>query len=172
MHPRVPTLLAALALSAAVFVVAPAPAQAARRPHAAAYVPPVDASVRDPFRAPACTWCPGNRGLEYATAPGQTVSAAADGRVSFAGSVAGARWVVVEHADGLRTSYGYLDALSVGSGARVVARQPLGTATDRFHFGVRRGDVYLDPALLLAGGAPVPRLVPVDGGPSRWPRAS
>ena len=27
--------------------------------------PPVTGVVVDPFRAPACTWCAGNRGIEY-----------------------------------------------------------------------------------------------------------
>lgn len=176
MHTRVPVLLA-LALGVALPALAapvadPPAAYAARRPHAAAYVAPVDAPVRDPFRAPACTWCPGNRGLEYATSPGQSVVAAAAGRVAFVGLVAGVRWVVVDHPDGLRTSYGHLDVATVETGERVVAGQTLGTSSDRVHFGVRRGDTYLDPALLLGGGAFVPRLVPTDGGPPRWPRAS
>lgn len=161
---------AALTLTAALVGAAP-PAAAGRRPHPAAYVAPVDAPVRDPFRRPACTWCPGNRGLEYTTVPGQPVTAAAAGLVSFAGTVAGARWVVVDHADGLRTSYGHLASVAVTVGRRVAAREELGTASDRLHLGVRRGDDYLDPAPLLAGGALVPRLVPTGGGPARWPRA-
>ena len=39
------------------------------------------------------------------------------------------------------------------------------------HFGVRRGTVYLDPELLLAGWRPVPRLIPTDGAPPRRLRA-
>lgn len=148
------------------------PVAAARRPHPAVYTAPVDAAVADPFRRPACTWCPGNRGLEYATAEGTPVTAAGAGIVSFAGTVAGVRWVVVDHPDGLRTSYGHLAGLAVTLGERVAARQPVGSSTARLHFGVRRGDDYLDPAPLLVGGAPVPRLVPSGGGAPRWPRAA
>ena len=32
--------------------------------------PPVSAPVIDPYREPACRWCPGNRGLEYGTRAG------------------------------------------------------------------------------------------------------
>ena len=145
---------------------------AVRRRHAARYRPPVDAPVRDPFRPPACTWCAGNRGLEYETVPGTPVVASAAGTVTFAGPVARTLWVVVGHADGLRTSYGLLDALAVAVGQRVAAGQVLGSAGSAVHFGVRRGDVYLDPALLLAGAAPVPRLVPLDAGPGRWSPAA
>ena len=48
-----------------------------------------------PFRAPACAYCPGNRGLEYDAAVGSPVRAAAAGTVTFAGVVAGVRYVVV-----------------------------------------------------------------------------
>ena len=144
---------------------------AVRRPHARRYLPPVDAPVRDPFRPPACTWCAGNRGLEYDTAPGQDVRASARGTVTFAGQVAGRLWIVVAHADGLRTSYGLVTGIAVSVGQVVVAGQRLAAAGEAMHFGVRRGDVYLDPALLLGGAALVPRLVPLDGADARWPRA-
>ena len=45
------------------------------------YQPPVAAPVSDPFRPPAQAYGPGNRGLDYATAPGTEVKAAADGDV-------------------------------------------------------------------------------------------
>ncbi len=38
----------------------PSPASAAP-----CWNPPVAGRVVDPFRMPACTWCPGNRGIEY-----------------------------------------------------------------------------------------------------------
>ena len=62
--------------------------------------PPVVAPVVDPFREPACEWCPGNRGLTYGAPAGTVVRAAAAGTVSFSGVVAGTRYVVVEHAAG------------------------------------------------------------------------
>ena len=41
------------------------------------WVPPVEAPVTDPFRAPRCEWCPGNRGIEYGPTAGQVVTAVA-----------------------------------------------------------------------------------------------
>ncbi len=87
---------------------------------AISYVPPVDAPIIERFRPPACTWCPGNRGIDYATPPGAPVRASAGGVVTFSGSVAGDRFVVVAHADGLRTTYGYLATAIVAAGDRVV----------------------------------------------------
>ena len=84
------------------------------------YTPPVDAPIVDHFRPPACTWCPGNRGIDYATAPGTPVAASAAGVVTFAGQVGGQLFVVIAHADGLRTTYAYLADVMVprGSGGR------------------------------------------------------
>ncbi|HEX2046270.1 MAG TPA: peptidoglycan DD-metalloendopeptidase family protein [Acidimicrobiales bacterium] len=134
---------------------------AATGPAAVTYRPPVDAPVVDAFRPPAESWNAGNRGLEYATAPGTAVGAAADGEVVFAGPVAGGLHVVVLHDDGLRTSYSFLERVSVRRGDKVRQGQPLGTTRDRFHFGVRAGDAYLDPAKLF-GGPPQVHLVPDD----------
>jgi murein DD-endopeptidase MepM/ murein hydrolase activator NlpD len=91
------------------------------------------------------------------------VRASAGGVVTFSGSVAGDRFVVVAHADGLRTTYGYLARAVVVTGDRVEQRQLLGTAGGPLHFGVRRGDVYLDPELLFTSERLVARLVPLDG---------
>ena len=77
---------------------------AAAGPATDTYAPPVDAPVADPFRPPATGFGPGNRGIEYATAPGTVVRAVGDGVVAFAGLVAGTRHVTVRHADGVRTT--------------------------------------------------------------------
>jgi murein DD-endopeptidase MepM/ murein hydrolase activator NlpD len=162
--------LAVLLLFPALLLGLAEPAHAGRRRHAPRYRPPVEVAVRDPFRAPACRFCAGNRGFEYATAGGETVRASAAGTVTFAGQVGGELFVVVQHPDGLRTTYGLLTALAVGRGAHVAQGQPLGTAGPATFFGVRRGEEYLDPALVLGGAVVVPRLVPTGGGPGRWPR--
>lgn len=130
-------------------------------------VPPLEAPMTDRFRMPACTYCAGNRGIEYGPAPGTVVVAVADGEVDFAGTVAGVRWLVVRHADGLRASYGHLASLRVGRGDRVRAGQPLGTTGDRFYLGLRDGDRPVDPTPLLGVLRRPPRLVPVDGTPAR-----
>jgi murein DD-endopeptidase MepM/ murein hydrolase activator NlpD len=124
--------------------------------------PPVSAPVADPFREPACRWCPGNRGIEYATAGGEMVSAVAAGRVEFAGRVAGRWYVVVAHADGLRATYGHLAGTRRVAGDVVVAGAALGETAGAFHFGVRDGEVYVDPAPMIGRLVGVVRLVPAD----------
>jgi murein DD-endopeptidase MepM/ murein hydrolase activator NlpD len=125
--------------------------------------PPVAGVVVDPYRPPACRWCPGNRGVDYATTPGDPVRAAADGIVAFAGPVAGRLVIVVNHPDGLRTTYDGVAALATLVGALVPRGATIGVAARRLHFGVRRGDTYLDPGVLLAVSCPRARLVPLDG---------
>jgi len=147
---------------------APAPAAAEpASPRRGGYLAPVDGAVVDPFRPPATRYGPGNRGLEYATTPRGPVRAAAAGVVTFAGPVAGTRVVVVAHPDGLRTSYTLLATIAVTVGQPVARGAVLGTTGPRLHFGVRRGDVYLDPALLLEQPSPLVRvrLVPSDPRP-------
>ena len=149
------------------------PASAGARPGSAAavdpvprvvYRRPVPGRVLDPFRAPVGHFGPGNRGIDLATVPGEPVMAAAAGIVTFAGLVAGVRYVVVLHADRIRTSYSPLDATSVKRGAVVAAGQEVGRAGTALHLGARAGQAYVDPMVLFerrGGGA---RLVPVAGG--------
>jgi murein DD-endopeptidase MepM/ murein hydrolase activator NlpD len=127
-----------------------------------AYQPPVDAPVVDPFRPPAHPYGPGNRGLEYAPRPGSAVRAIGDGRVVFAGPVAGRLHVSVDHPDGLRSTYSLLRSITVRVGTTVTAGQELGRSGARFHLGVRVGDEYLDPAALFAVAGPRVRLVPLS----------
>ena len=104
------------------------------------YTPPVDAPITDPFRPPPQPWLPGNRGIEYATTPGTPVRAAARGRVTFAGAVAGDLHVTVAHPDGIRTSYSFLATVAVVVGQQVDGRQVVGTAGSRLHVGARQSD--------------------------------
>jgi murein DD-endopeptidase MepM/ murein hydrolase activator NlpD len=125
--------------------------------------PPVEAAVVDPFRAPACRWCPGNRGVEYATLPGTAVRAVAAGRVTFVGDVAGRRYVVVRHPDGWRVTYGDLDKIRVERGSVVIARSVVGLSGARFHLGLRDSAGYRDPTPYLGRLSHLARLVPLDG---------
>jgi septal ring factor EnvC (AmiA/AmiB activator) len=129
--------------------------------------PPVTAPVIDPFRAPACAQCAGNRGLEYATPPGTRVTAVAAGVVSFDGVVAGIRYVVVLQGNGMRATYGRLASATVALGSVVSAGTVVGTSTDGLYFGLREGETYIDPAPLLGTWHVRPWLVPVDGTPGR-----
>ncbi len=157
--PIVPVLRwCALAVLVVAFAV---PAPTARAD--ACLLPPVDAPVVDPFRMPACSWCPGNRGIEYGPEPDTVVVAAADGEVTFAGTVAGTRWIVIRHGDGLLASYGRLGASRVRVGQHVRGGDWLATTTDRFYFGLRDGDTPVDPTPLLGRRRYPTRLVPLDG---------
>lgn len=133
------------------------------------YAPPVDAPVVDPFRAPERPWGPGNRGLEYGTAPGDPVVASAPGTVLFAGPVAGALHVTIGHADGVRTSYSFLAEIDVVIGQRVAAGDPLGRAGGPIHLGARIGDVYIDPAALFVGAGTAVELLPLEVPPGSSP---
>jgi hypothetical protein len=143
------------------------------RPVSAApcWEPPVAAPVVDPYRPPACPWCPGNRGLTFGTSPGAEVRAAAAGRVTFAGPVAATVYLVVELANGWRITYGNLAELTVGHGDAVVAGMLLGYAAGDFHLGLRDrvaagADAYLDPTPYVGVWRHRVRLIPTDGTPA------
>lgn len=129
---------------------------------AVTYQPPVSAPVLDPFRPPATPYGPGNRGIEYDTVPGDPVVSAAPGTIVFAGAVAGRLHVTVQHDDGVRTSYSFLQEIATAVGRRVSQGDLVGRAGDTFHFGVRLGVAYVDPADLLASGPAAIALVPHD----------
>ncbi|MCU1394336.1 MAG: peptidase family protein [Ilumatobacteraceae bacterium] len=131
------------------------------------YRPPVDVPISEPFVGPACTYCPGHRGIGYDTSPGAAVHAAAAGPVTFVGVVAGVRYVVVLHADGIAATYGELASSALHDGDTVAAGEVVGTATDELYFGLRRGDTYLDPTGYLGITRRRPRLVPSSGRPGR-----
>lgn len=131
------------------------------------------------WEPPADPYGPGHRGVDLAARPGDAVVAAATGRISFVGRVAGRGVVVVELAGsgvpGLRTTYEPVQAL-VAKGDEVAAGQAVGLleagpfhcAGGCLHWGLRQGDAYIDPlsllppALLRRGPS---RLLPVFGVP-------
>jgi murein DD-endopeptidase MepM/ murein hydrolase activator NlpD len=125
--------------------------------------PPVSSPVADPFREPLCRWCPGNRGIEYATAAGDRIIAVTAGKVSFSGTVAGRTYVVIRHADGKRATYGNLVDRLYAQGDVIATGAVVGHAADAFHFGLREGERYIDPAPFIGRLAGVVRLVPADG---------
>jgi murein DD-endopeptidase MepM/ murein hydrolase activator NlpD len=133
---------------------------------------PVDgAEIIDPFRAPLCRWCAGNRGIEFSTPMGAPVRSVTSGRVDFVGAVAGTRYVVVVTASGRRITYGGVAEFSVGAGSLVAPGDALGVSGERLHLGVRRGEHYEDPAIVLSRMARV-RLVSMDGFGRRAHRCS
>jgi murein DD-endopeptidase MepM/ murein hydrolase activator NlpD len=119
------------------------------------------------FDPPETGYGPGHRGVDLAGAPGQQVVVAGAGVVLFAGVVAGRPVISVAHRDGLRTTYEPVDP-SVAAGQPVARGSPLGTlqaghsgcpAAACLHWGLIRGDTYLDPLLLLR--PPRVRLLPL-----------
>jgi len=141
-----------------------APSTAAAGP---CWQPPVVGTVTDPFREPPCRFCAGNRGLEYRVGSGVRVRAVASGTVTWAGTIAGTRYVVVRHVNGWRATYGKLETAAVRTGDVVLEGLSLGVATTEFYFGLRHGDRYVDPAPYLGRLVGRPRLVPIDGSRAR-----
>jgi|JI8StandDraft_1071087.scaffolds.fasta_scaffold335355_1 murein DD-endopeptidase MepM/ murein hydrolase activator NlpD len=135
---------------------------------ATCYLPPVPAPITVPYVAPACKYCPGTRGVRYTLAPGTAVVAAAAGTVTFAGSVAGVRYLVVLHTDGLRATYGSLATHSVAAGQVVVQGAEVGRSGEQLYFGLRAADgTPIDPTPLLGQILRRARLVPADGAAPR-----
>jgi murein DD-endopeptidase MepM/ murein hydrolase activator NlpD len=153
---RARVLLPLLAVLAAVV---PGPAAAAPALTVPAWVAPVDGAleVTRPFDPPPGPYAAGHRGVDLAGAPGSPVRAAGVGVVVFAGTVAGRPVVSIDHPNGLRTTYEPVDP-SVGAGQQVARGAPIGTLVGGhpgcpraacLHWGVRKGQTYLDPMALL-----------------------
>ncbi len=110
-----------------------------------------------PFDPPEVTWGSGHRGVDLAVAVGGEVRSPAESVVTFVGVVAGQEVVVVAHPDGLRSTFQPVLALAplgahlaAGEAVGVLAATPGHCAPAAcLHWGVLRGDVYLDPLGLL-----------------------
>lgn len=145
------------------------------------YAAPVPGQVARPFDPPAEEWEPGHRGVDLWSARGAEIRSPGAGVVSFAGSVAGKPVVVVTHPDGLRSSLEPVTAAvpegtSVAAGDAVgqlaaapgneanpdhcAALAPAGPGAACLHWGVRRGEIYLDPLTLLGTAEPIVLLPP------------
>ncbi|MFG3267006.1 MULTISPECIES: murein hydrolase activator EnvC family protein [Streptomyces] len=131
------------------------------------------------WEPPATPYARGHRGVDLAAPAGAPVRAVAAGRVLFAGRVAGRGVVSLELAGTgtppLRTTYEPV-APSVTEGDEITPAQPVGTLspmashcpTACLHWGLRRGESYLNPLSLLPAwlSARAPsRLLPVLGVP-------
>ncbi len=135
---------------------------------AVCYPPPVQAPISVPFVQPACSYCPGHRGLEYQLSPETPVQIVAPGVVTFAGMVAGTRYVVVLQTDGLRATYGMLQSAMVSRGDVVVAGQLAGHSGLQLYFGLRDAhDDPVDPTPLLGELVGRVRLLPTNGDTQR-----
>ncbi|MGK3205044.1 M23 family metallopeptidase [Amycolatopsis sp. MEPSY49] len=131
-----------------------------------------DPVVTKYFDAPETPYGAGHRGVDLAAVPGQEVLSADAGVVVFAGLVGGRPVMSVDHDGGLRTTYEPVEP-KVAVGDQVYRGQVIGTVLAGhpgcaiaacLHWGVRRGDEYVDP-LALTGELGEFRLKPWGGGP-------
>ena len=187
------TQVAAVSTAVALTVLAPAgataePADVLERPPASAWTAPLagEPDLARPFEPPPHSYGPGHRGVDLAGQPAAAVLAAADGVVVFAGMVAGRPVLSIDHPGGLRTTYEPVQP-STGAGTRVARGAPIGTlvaghegcpVTACLHWGVRRGEDYLDPLRLLRpprvrllpfGAQVMPVAGPARSTTDRWP---
>ncbi|MDT7843642.1 murein hydrolase activator EnvC family protein [Streptomyces justiciae] len=109
------------------------------------------------WEPPPTAYARGHRGVDLAAPPGTPVRAVAAGRVSFAGRVAGKGVLSIAlTGTDLRTTYEPVRATvkkgeEVTPGEVVATVEPTGShcTTTCVHWGLRRGDTYLDPLSLL-----------------------
>jgi murein DD-endopeptidase MepM/ murein hydrolase activator NlpD len=136
-----------------LLVFTPSPSPAFEWPLAAPHV------VRF-FDPPPAPWLAGHRGVDLAVAADSEVHAAGPGTVVYAGRLAGRGVVSIAHAGGLRTTYEPVSS-TLAVGDRVAGGQPIGTlqpghpgcpAPACLHWGLLRGERYLDPLALLGLG--------------------
>ncbi len=124
-------------------------------------------AVVHPFAPPSTRFGTGHRGVDLRASIGGPVLAAGPGRVTYAGLLAGRGVVTVTHDGGLRTTYEPV-AATVHVGQAVAAGGVLGTLAAGhpgcpgcLHWGLLRGQTYLDPMALLV--PPEVRLLPLPG---------
>lgn len=139
---------------------------------------PVAGKVTDWFRRPQCTWCAGNRGLEFAVGQNTPVRMSWPGTVTFVGPVGAVPYVVVEIdqvaagiaperggllATPLYEVMGGVNGALVTLGEVVNPLQVVGYASQWFYVGLRLGsraeNNYLDPAVFFGLTRPRARLI-------------
>ena len=116
--------------------------------------PPIDGGVVRGFDD-VTRFAAGHRGVDLAGSAGDTVRAAAPGRVFFAGAVAGTPTVSIDHGNGWRTTYQPVTP-RVAEGDEIAAGQDIGTlraghcpGSSCLHWGLTDGVTYADPTAYL-----------------------
>lgn len=113
---------------------------------------PLSGTVRRPFAASGRSEHPG---LDIVATAGTAVRAAAEGRVTFAGTEPQqyGNLVVVDHGGGWHSAYAFLSRITVREGDRVRAGERVGlvgrtgqATRDELHFELRRDNRPVDPA--------------------------
>jgi murein DD-endopeptidase MepM/ murein hydrolase activator NlpD len=179
---KFPTCLAALLLALSPTAPASVPISGpAAKAGTAAEAEPVPAptwswpldprpAVLRTFNPPAKPWLSGHRGVDLeAVSNGAALLAPSAGRVSFVGVVVDRPVLTIDHGNGLRSSFEPVaSALTVGSavaeGDVVGQVQPghCGRAPPCLHWGVRRGDEYVNPLAFVMDLRPSVLLPPLE----------
>ncbi|MBT2530664.1 M23 family metallopeptidase [Arthrobacter sp. ISL-48] len=154
----------------------PAAAYATGTPHAAPWqnwewpVSPKPAVVRS-FDPPDKPWMSGHRGVDLrASHDGVPVTSPEAGTVSFAGVVVDRPVITIDHGNGLRSSFEPVES-PLTAGDMVAKGDTIGTllpghceTVTCVHWGVRRGDDYVNPLEFVLDLRPS-ILLPITGPP-------
>ncbi|MHC6220181.1 M23 family metallopeptidase [Arthrobacter sp. MMS24-S77] len=162
-------LLLVLALGATPTAAAPGSEKAAAstRPDWAWPLSPKPAVLRG-FDPPDKPWLSGHRGVDLRAAnDGAPVTAPADGTVSFVGVVVDRPVIAIDHGGGLRSSFEPVRS-ELKEGATVIKGQAIGmvktghcSESPCIHWGVRRGEDYVNPLAFVTNLRPSV-LLPLD----------
>lgn len=126
------------------------------------WLPPVNPplSLIKGFDPPSERWLAGHRGVDLQSSKGTIVRAPGDGQVHFVGRIVDRHVLSISHGD-LRTTYEPVESEMV-VGQIVVKGQEIGRVADGghchstcLHWGLIRGDEYLDPLALLKTEPPI-----------------
>jgi murein DD-endopeptidase MepM/ murein hydrolase activator NlpD len=125
------------------------------------------------FDPPARPWLSGHRGVDIEAAfDGAPLLSPAAGTVSFVGTVVDRPVITIDHGNGLRSSFEPV-ASSLTAGAAVAEGEVLGQvqaghcgpAHRCLHWGVRRGEDYVNPLAFVMDLRPSVLLPPLEPGP-------
>jgi murein DD-endopeptidase MepM/ murein hydrolase activator NlpD len=124
------------------------------------------------FDPPDQPWLSGHRGVDLRAASfGAPVTTPAPGTVSFVGVVVNRPVITIDHGDGLRSSFEPV-ASELVKGDPVAEGGTLGQilpghcgALPCVHWGVRRGEIYVNPLAFVMDLRPSILLPPLDPAP-------
>lgn len=125
------------------------------------------------FDPPAKPWLSGHRGVDLEAAfDGAPLKSPAAGTVSFVGTVVDRPVITIDHGNGLRSSFEPV-ASSLRAGSAVAEGDVLGQvqtghcgpAPPCLHWGVRRGEDYVNPLAFVMDLRPSVLLPPLSPGP-------
>lgn len=98
-----------------------------------------------------------HKGLDIAAKTGTPIKAAADGTISFSGTMGGyGNLIIIDHGNGITTYYGHCNKLYKTKGTKVTAGDVIaevgstGNSTgSHLHFEIRKDGVYVNPSKYL-----------------------